>query len=87
MDSNYHALSSDDVVTVAPVTIGKNVWIGRNRLIFPGVSIGNNSVIGSGSVVTKSVPPNTLVGGAPAKVIKTLEISEGWVRRGWKEYK
>ena len=58
---------------IKPVTIGNEVWIGGNVIILPGVTIGNNVVIAAGAVVTKDVPSNTLVGGIPAKFIKTLE--------------
>ena len=54
----------------SPVTIGENVWIGANALILPGVTIGDNAVVAAGSVVTKYVPENTVVGGNPAKSIK-----------------
>jgi acetyltransferase-like isoleucine patch superfamily enzyme/glycosyltransferase involved in cell wall biosynthesis len=80
MDTDYHALSSEAPIKAEPVTIGNNVWIGRNCTILPGVSIGDNAVVAAGSVVSKSVPPNTLVGGVPAKAIKELVIDEGWVR-------
>ena len=56
-----------------PVTIGNDVWIGGNATVLPGVTIGQGSVVAAGAVVTKDVPPRTLVGGVPAKVIKTLE--------------
>lgn len=56
-----------------PVTIGNDVWIGGNCTILPGVTIGNNVVVAAGAVVTKDVPDNSLVGGVPAKVIRTLE--------------
>lgn len=55
-----------------PVTIGNNVWIGGNSVIFPGVTIGNNVTIGAGSVVTKSIPDNVLAFGNPCKVQKAL---------------
>lgn len=55
-----------------PVTIGDNVWICTGALILPGVTIGANSVIGAGSVVTKDIPPNSLAVGNPCKVIRTL---------------
>lgn len=55
-----------------PVTIGNDVWIGGSATILPGVTIGNNVVVAAGAVVTKDVPDNTLVGGVPAKKIKTL---------------
>lgn len=55
-----------------PVTIGDNVWICAGAIILPGVTIGANSVIGAGSVVTKDIPPNSLAVGNPCKVIRTL---------------
>jgi maltose O-acetyltransferase len=55
-----------------PVTIGDNCWIGGGAIINPGVSIGNNVVVASGAVVTKSFGDNVLIGGCPAKVIKKL---------------
>lgn len=55
-----------------PVKIGDNVWIGMNATILKGVIIGENSVVAAGSVVTKSVPPNTVVAGNPAVAVKTF---------------
>ena len=57
----------------APVKIADNVWIGMNAVILKGVTIGENSVVAAGSVVTKSVPPNTVVAGNPAVVVKQFE--------------
>ncbi len=56
----------------APVVIGNNVWIGSGAIILPGITIGDNSVIGAGSVVTRDVPASTVVAGVPAKVIRSL---------------
>lgn len=53
-----------------PVKIGNNVWIGGNATILPGVTIGDNTVIGAGSVVTKSIPSNVMAAGNPCKIIK-----------------
>lgn len=53
-----------------PVVIGNDVWIGARVIILPGVNIGEGSVLGAGCVVTRDVPPYTVVGGVPAKVIK-----------------
>ena len=66
-----------DVKFSKPVIIGDNVWIGMNACILPGVEIGNNSIIGSGSVVTKSVPANEIWVGNPAKFVKKLIIKTG----------
>lgn len=55
-----------------PITIEDDVWIGGNVCICQGVTIGARSVVAAGSVVTSDVPPDTLVGGTPAKVIKAL---------------
>ena len=56
-----------------PVAIGNDVWIGGNVIILPGVTIGDNVVVAAGAVVTKDVADNCVVGGVPAKVIKTIE--------------
>lgn len=55
-----------------PITIGNNVWIGGNSVINPGVCIGDNVVVASGSVVTKSLPKNVVAGGSPAKIIREI---------------
>ena len=55
-----------------PVHIGKRVWIGSGSILLPGVTIGDNSIVGAGSIVTKDVAPNAIVAGNPAKLIKNL---------------
>ncbi len=57
-----------------PVTVGNNVWIGGSVVILPGVTIGDNTVIGAGSVVTKDVPANVIAAGNPCRVLR--EITE-----------
>lgn len=57
----------------APIHIGNHVWIGSNATVLPGVTIGDWAVIAAGAVVTKDVPERTVVGGIPAKMIKTIE--------------
>jgi len=56
----------------APITIGDNCWIGGNSVINPGVTLGNNVVVGSGSVVTKSFGDNVVIAGNPARIIREL---------------
>ena len=55
-----------------PVTIGDNCWFGAGAMVLPGVTIGDNCVIAAGAVVAKDVPENSLVGGVPAKLIRSL---------------
>ncbi len=60
-------------IGTAPVIIGDNVWIGMNAVILKGVTIGENSVVAAGAVVTKSIAPNLVVAGNPAVVVKQLD--------------
>jgi acetyltransferase-like isoleucine patch superfamily enzyme len=59
-------------VSTKPVTIGNDIWIGANAVILPGVTIGDHSVVAAGAVVTKDVPPHSLVAGVPARIIKQI---------------
>ena len=61
-------------LTGSPTTIEENVWIGSHVVVLKGVSIGRNSVIGAGSVVTRSIPPNVVAVGNPCRVLKELDI-------------
>lgn len=56
--------------TTGPVRIGRNCWIGTQAVILPGVQIGDNVIIGAGSVVTKSFPDNVVIAGTPARIIR-----------------
>lgn len=60
----------------APIIIGKNVWIGANVTILPGVTIGDHTIIAAGAVVTKDVAANIIVGGVPAKMIKHIKTED-----------
>lgn len=60
----------------APIRLGNNVWIGANVVITKGVTIGDGAVVAAGAVVTKDVPEMTVVGGVPAKVLRTLKAAE-----------
>ncbi|MCE5308237.1 MAG: hypothetical protein LLG20_11410 [Acidobacteriales bacterium] len=57
---------------VRPISIGNNVWIGTGAIIYPGVTIGDNSIVSMGSVVMSDVPANTLVAGNPARQVRSL---------------
>lgn len=59
-------------VSTTPVVIEDDIWIGANAVILPGVTIGHHSVVAAGAVVTKNVPPHSLVAGVPAKIIKQI---------------
>lgn len=76
-DSDNHQFANSNHVKTQPVRIGNNVWIGINVTILKGVTIGDGSVIAAGAVVTNDVLPKSLVGGIPAKVLKT---SVEWLR-------
>lgn len=65
-------IDRQEKIYTKPVTIGKGVWIASGAIILPGVSIGDDSVIGAGSIVTKDVPPNQLWAGNPAKKLKDI---------------
>lgn len=70
--SNNHDLHQRQIITCKPVHIGKNAWIGAGATILPGVTVGDNAVVGAASVVTKDVAPDTIVAGNPAKFIKRI---------------
>ena len=71
-----------DLEITAPIVVGNYVYIGARSIIMPGVKIGNNCIIAAGSVVTKDVPNNNVVGGIPAKIIKsTDEYLNGIIQR------
>jgi galactoside O-acetyltransferase len=63
-------------VTIGRIEIGEDVWIGAHTLVLPGVEIGNRSVIGAGSIVTKDIPPYSVAVGAPARVIKRRGVKK-----------
>ena len=69
-DSNNHDMCYPEYKKSSPIKIGNNVWIGLGATILSGVTIGEGAVIAAGAGVTKDVPPHSLVGGCPAKILK-----------------
>lgn len=77
-DSDWHGTynRTHESGQAAPVVLGENVWIGDSAIVCKGVTIGDNSIIGAGSVVTRDIPANVIAAGAPATVVKTLDPDE-----------
>jgi acetyltransferase-like isoleucine patch superfamily enzyme len=71
-DTDWHGIDGNEIKT-SPVVIGKHVWICAKSIILKGVEVGDNSIIGAGSVVTHEVKPNTIMAGNPAKCIGFTE--------------
>lgn len=75
VDSDFHEVNPErrrEAGGLSPVYIGNNVWIGSRAIILKGVHIGDHSVIAAGSVVTSDIPPRSLAGGVPARVLKRI---------------
>ena len=80
-DSNPYSIVKDRQLSSKAVIIEDNVWIGEHVSVLPGVTIGENSIIGANSVVTKSIPSNSIAVGCPAKVIKEYNFeTKQWER-------
>ncbi len=82
-DSDWHEMydRGQRAKGVFPVKIGDNVWLGDHCMVLKGVTIGENSVVAAGAVVTKDVPPNVVVAGNPAKVVKELDKDRAVIGR------
>ncbi|KOO50423.1 acyltransferase [Priestia koreensis] len=88
MDNDFHPINPEtrmntpnDHMKVSPIEIGTNVFIGCNCLILKGTKIGDNSVVGAGSVVSGEIPDNCIVAGNPVKIIRYLEKNQEKVER------
>jgi acetyltransferase-like isoleucine patch superfamily enzyme len=80
-DTDHHPVEQGAEVRLAPVMVGRNVWIARGAIVLPGVSIGDHAVVGAGAVVASDVPPRALVAGNPARVVREgLAAEDGWRR-------
>lgn len=75
ISANHSEGNLKEHIKVNPIKVGKNVWIGANCVILPGVEIGDNAIVGAGSVVTKNVIENSIVAGVPAKLIKMKNVT------------
>lgn len=73
--TDANSMIDEQGISTKPVIIDDDVWIGANAVILPGITIGRHVVVAAGAVVTKDVPPYSLVAGVPARVIKQLEVS------------
>jgi acetyltransferase-like isoleucine patch superfamily enzyme len=81
IDDDRHEMEPGARRDKGPVIVGDNVWLGRNVAVLPGVRIGDGSVIGANSVVSRDIPAGCFAAGAPARVIRNLDRSADWVRR------
>ncbi|MEQ3633715.1 DapH/DapD/GlmU-related protein [Thalassolituus sp.] len=75
-----HAIELDEnglrPFTCKPIVVEDEVWLGANVVVLSGITIGRGAVVAAGSVVTKDIPPNTLMAGVPAKIIRVINISD-----------
>lgn len=76
ISANHDHYNRKEHELTSPIVLGKNVWLGANTVVLPGVKIGDNSIIGAGSVVSKDVPSNVVYAGVPASFIKALNCAE-----------
>lgn len=75
MDNAFHRVEPDrrdERPPSAPIELGRNVWLGARVTVLPGVTIGEDSCVGTGSIVTHDIPPRVLAAGIPAKVIRSI---------------
>jgi acetyltransferase-like isoleucine patch superfamily enzyme len=80
-DTDTHQITHDAPPRAAPITLGRNVWVGQRAMVMPGVTIGDNAVIAAAAVVTSDIPANVVAAGVPAKVIRELPVPpDGWIR-------
>jgi tetrahydrodipicolinate N-succinyltransferase len=81
IDDDRHEVEPGTPLYKGPTIIGDNVWLAANVAVLPGVTIGSGSVIGGNSVVSRDIPANCFAAGAPAKMLKSINVPEGWSHR------
>jgi maltose O-acetyltransferase len=74
--TSTHDVNKFSTIIAKPITIGNNVWVTTNVTILPGVTIGDNTIIGAGSVVTQDIPSGVIAAGNPCKVIKEIKFNK-----------
>jgi acetyltransferase-like isoleucine patch superfamily enzyme len=79
-DTNFHQIDEATPKKTAPVRIGRHVWLRTGCTILPGVTIGDHAVIDAGAVISRDVPPRTLMAGNPAKPVRELLAAPNWSR-------
>ena len=82
-DSDWHDVydRTERSEKITPVHIENNVWLGDGVKVLKGVRIGENSIVGAGAIITRDVPPNVVVAGNPAKIVKHLQVGQRFVTR------
>ena len=80
-DTDFHPVHADTPVAVAPVSIGRNVWLANHVTVLRGVTIGDHAVVGAGAVVTHDLPARAIAVGNPARVVGTVRCGDTF-RRG-----
>ncbi|MFT3831401.1 MAG: acyltransferase [Opitutaceae bacterium] len=80
LDTDFHPVHADAPIAVAPVVIGRNVWLGNRATVLRGVTIGDHAVVGAGAVVTHDVPARAIVVGNPARVVGTVRCDDSFRR-------
>jgi len=73
ISANHDEVDRSKFTTHRPILLSRNVWLGANVVVLPGVEIGENTIIGAGSIVTHDIPANVLAAGVPCRVIRPLQ--------------
>jgi acetyltransferase-like isoleucine patch superfamily enzyme len=81
VDDDRHELEPGTTLRKGPTVIGDGAWLGSHVVVLPGVTVGSGAVIGANSVVSGNIPPNTFAAGAPARVMRRLDLPDDWDHR------